>query len=105
MLSLSITFIFMQSKNSPATEGKNVEASSAVCLICGKTAKQTEFPKWQIKRHNQGKTATCKVCADKKKMDVDLPPERVPLTKSTSKRERELENVAKMKRRNSQTFG
>ena len=80
----------MQSKSLPATEGKNADASSAkaaICQICGKTEKEAEFSNSQKKRHKQGKTATCTLCADQKKRENVIPSRTGNLTKRENKLE------------------
>ena len=65
LCSLEITFMFMQSKSSPGNESKNADGSSAeaaVCQICGKTEKETEFSIKEKKRLGKGEPATCKAC-------------------------------------------
>ena len=57
--------MFVQSKSSPENESKNADDSSAeaaVCQICGKTEKETEFSNKEKKRLVKGESATCKAC-------------------------------------------
>ena len=58
--------MFVQSKSSPENESKNADDSSAeaaVCQICGKTEKETEFSNKEKKRLDKGESATCKACS------------------------------------------
>ena len=83
--------MFMQSKSSPKNESENADGSSAevaVCQICGKAEKQTEFSNKEKKRLDKGESATCKTCLRTKYSAKVMPVKFSPNNKRQRAKER-----------------